>query len=176
MRRGQVNIVQWPLYAQLMDEFTEATGCKVTLKDAGTSDDMITFMGTGEYDGIVASGRPFGMTTGEVAPITEDLIPNYADIQEGLKGRRTTASTAWRTASRTGAGNPLAWRTDEVTTAPDSWSVFWETDGDNTGKISVYDDSIFIADAALWPRRRSPTSRSRTCTSSTRSSSTPRST
>ena len=54
---GQVNIVQWPLYAQLMDEFTEATGCKVTLKDAGTSDDMITFMGTGEYDGIVASKR-----------------------------------------------------------------------------------------------------------------------
>ncbi len=44
---GEVNIVQWPLYAQLVKEFTAATGCKVTLKDAGTSDDMISFMSTG---------------------------------------------------------------------------------------------------------------------------------
>ena len=86
---GEVNIVQWPLYAQLVKEFTAATGCTVTLKDAGTSDDMITFMGTGEYDGIVASGNATVrlMTTGEVAPINEDLIPNYADIHEGLKGQ-----------------------------------------------------------------------------------------
>ncbi len=74
---GQVNIVQWPLYAQLVDEFTEATGCKVTLKDANTSDDMITFMGTGEYDGIVASGNATVrlMTTGEVAPIERGPHP-----------------------------------------------------------------------------------------------------
>ena len=31
---GEVNIVQWPLYAQLVDEFTAATGCTVTVKDA----------------------------------------------------------------------------------------------------------------------------------------------
>ena len=156
---GQVNIVQWPLYAQLMDEFTEATGCKVTLKDAGTSDDMITFMGTGEYDGIVASGNATVrlMTTGEVAPINEDLIPNYADIQEGLKGQVHNSIDGVSYGVPHGRGyNTLAWRTDEVTTAPDSWSVFWETASDNAGKLSVYDDSIFIADAAMWLMETQP--------------------
>ena len=102
---GEVNIVQWPLYAQLVDEFTAATGCKVTLKDAGTSDDMITFMGTGEYDGIVASGNATIrlMTTGEVAPINEELIPNYADIQEGLKGQVHNSLDGVRWACRTAA-------------------------------------------------------------------------
>ena len=33
---GEVNIVQWPQYATLVDEFTAATGCTVNTKDAGT--------------------------------------------------------------------------------------------------------------------------------------------
>jgi putative spermidine/putrescine transport system substrate-binding protein len=154
-----VNIVQWPLYAQLVKEFTAATGCNVTLKDAGTSDDMITFMGTGEYDGIVASGNATVrlMTTGEVAPINEELIPNYADIQEGLKGQVHNSIDGVSYGVPHGRGyNPLAWRTDEVTTAPTSWNVFWENASDNAGKLSVYDDSIFIADAALWLKETQP--------------------
>jgi putative spermidine/putrescine transport system substrate-binding protein len=156
---GQVNIVQWPLYAQLMDEFTAATGCKVTLKDAGTSDEMISFMGTGEYDGIVASGNATVrlMETGEVASIDEELIPNYADIQEGLKGQVHNSIDGVAYGVPHGRGyNPLAWRTDEVTTAPNSWSVFWENAADYKGKLSVYDDSIFIADAALWLMSNQP--------------------
>ena len=156
---GQVNIVQWPLYAQLVKEFTAATGCQVTLKDAGTSDDMITFMGTGEYDGVVASGNATVrlMTTGEVAPIDEELIPNYADIQEGLKGQVHNSIDGVAYGVPHGRGyNPLAWRTDEVTTAPTSWNVFWENASDYSGKISVYDDSIFIADAALWLKATQP--------------------
>jgi putative spermidine/putrescine transport system substrate-binding protein len=114
---------------------------------------MITFMGTGEYDGIVASGNATIrlMATGEVAPINEELIPNYADIHEPLTGQVHNSLDGVAMGVPHGRGyNPLAWRTDEVTTAPDSWSVFWETASDYTGKISVYDDSIFIADAALW--------------------------
>ncbi len=45
---GQVNIVQWPLYAQLVDEFTAATGCKVTLKDGDT---------LGRHDHLHGDGR-----------------------------------------------------------------------------------------------------------------------
>ena len=156
---GQVNLVQWPLYAQLVDEFTAETGCKVSLKDAGTSDDMITFMGTGEYDGIVASGNATIrlMTTGEVAPINGDLIPNYADIQDALKGRIHNSLNDQAMGVPHGRGyNPLAWRTDEVSPAPDSWGAIWENASDYAGKISIYDDSIFIADAALWLKATQP--------------------
>jgi putative spermidine/putrescine transport system substrate-binding protein len=156
---GQVNIVQWPLYAQLVKEFTAASGCAVTLKDAGTSDDMITFMGTGEYDGIVASGNATIrlMTTGEVAPIDEELIPNYADIHEPLTGQIHNSLDGVAMGVPHGRGyNPLAWRTDVVTTAPTSWSAIWDQPNDYAGKISIYDDSIFIADAALYLKATQP--------------------
>ena len=51
---GEVNVVQWAGYAQLVDEFTAATGCKVNTKDGGSSDDMISLIQTGEYDGVSA--------------------------------------------------------------------------------------------------------------------------
>ena len=54
------------------------------------------------------------------------------------------------TASRTAvAPNLLVWNTEEVTEAPTSWDVIWEQGADYAGDISIYDSSIFIADAAL---------------------------
>src|SRR5687767_10873933 len=86
---GQVNIVQWAGYAQLTKEFTEATGCTVNTKDGGSSDDMISLIQTGAYDGGSFSGNATVrmMATGDVAPVDTDLIPNYADISEGIKGK-----------------------------------------------------------------------------------------
>ena len=49
------NVVQWAGYAQLTEEFKAATGCTVNTKDGGSSDDMISLIQTGEYDG---SRRP----------------------------------------------------------------------------------------------------------------------
>jgi putative spermidine/putrescine transport system substrate-binding protein len=43
----------------------------------------------------------------------------------------------------------LAYNTDAVTTAPTSWDPIWEGGSAYDGKISIYDSSIFIADAAL---------------------------
>src|SRR3970040_2189819 len=84
---GEVNLVQWPGYATLVDEFTAATGCKVNTKDGATSDDMISLIQTGAYDGVSASGNASVRlsTTGDVAPLNRDFIPNYEDVQEGIK-------------------------------------------------------------------------------------------
>ena len=89
-----------------VDEFTAATGCKVNTKDAGTGDDMISLIQSGEYDGVSASGHTSVrlMAAGDVAPVNADLLPNYADIS----GRHQApvvqlASTASRTARRTAA-------------------------------------------------------------------------
>src|SRR3990172_385543 len=41
------------------------------------------------------------------------------------------------------------YNTETVQPAPTSWDPIWEGGADHAGKISIYDSSIFIADAAL---------------------------
>ena len=54
--------------------------------------------------------------------------------------------------------NYLMFRTDDVPEDTNSWGVIWEDDqlAKYKGKISIYDDSIFIADAALWLKATQP--------------------
>jgi putative spermidine/putrescine transport system substrate-binding protein len=156
---GEVNLVQWPAYATLVDEFTAATGCKVNTKDGTTSDDMISLIQTGAYDGVSASGNASIrlMTTGDVTPIDTDLIPNFADVQEGIKDQEYNSLDGQPYGVPHGRGpNLLVFRTDEVSPAPDSWSVIWDQASENKGKISIYDDSIFIADAAVYLKATQP--------------------
>ncbi len=156
---GEVNVVQWPGYAQLVDEFKEATGCTVNTKDGTTSDDMISLLQTGAYDGVSASGNASIrlMTTGEVAPIDTDLVPNYADIIEGIKDQEYNSLDGQAYGVPHGRGpNLLTYRTDEVTPAPTSWAVVWDNPNPYKGKISIYDDSIFIADAAVYLKATQP--------------------
>ena len=152
---GEVNVVQWAGYAQLVDEFTARTGCTVNTKDGGSSDDMISLIQTGAYDGVSASGNASVrlMTTGDVAPINPDFVPNYADVQEGIKNQDYNSRDDQPYGVPHGRGpNYLMFRTDEVPEDTDSWAVIWDDAelAKYTGKISIYDDSIFIADAALW--------------------------
>jgi putative spermidine/putrescine transport system substrate-binding protein len=151
---GEVNLVQWSGYAQLVDEFEAATGCTVNTKDGGSSDDMISLIQSGEYDGVSASGNASVrmMATGDVAPIDPDLIPNYADVQDGIKDQDYNSLDGQPYGVPHGRGpNYLMFRTDDVPEDTDSWNVIWDDDqlAKYKGKISIYDDSIFIADAAL---------------------------
>jgi putative spermidine/putrescine transport system substrate-binding protein len=160
-QEGEVNVVQWAGYAQLTDEFKAATGCTVNTKDGGSSDDMINLIQTGEYDGVSASGNASVrlMTTGDVAPINAELVPNYADVQEGIKGKDYNSLDGQPYGVPHGRGpNYLMFRTDEVPEGTDSWSVIWEEEelAKYGGKISVYDDSIFIADAAVYLKATQP--------------------
>jgi putative spermidine/putrescine transport system substrate-binding protein len=152
---GEVNIVQWAGYAQLIDEFTAKTGCKVNTKDGASSDDMISLIQTGAYDGVSASGNASVrlMTTGDVAPVNTDFIPNYADVQEGIKDQNYNSLDGQPYGVPHGRGpNYLMFRNDVVPAETDSWNVIWDDAQLDTykGKISIYDDSIFIADAAVY--------------------------
>ncbi len=158
---GEVNLVQWENYAQLTDEFTAATGCTVNTKNGGSSDEMISLIQTGEYDGVSASGNASVrlMTTGDLAPINTELIGNYADVQEGIKNQDYNSLDGQAYGVPHGRGpNYLMFRTDEVPEDTESWGVIWEDDqlAKYKGKISIYDDSIFIADAALWLKATQP--------------------
>ncbi|HWA55146.1 MAG TPA: hypothetical protein VG816_13340, partial [Solirubrobacterales bacterium] len=56
---GQVNLISWAGYVEpeWVKPFEKKTGCKVNNKTAGTSDEMVSLMRTGEYDGVSASGN-----------------------------------------------------------------------------------------------------------------------
>ena len=140
---GEVNLVHWPGYAVLSDEFTAATGCTVNTKDGAGSEDMISLMKTGAYDGVSASGNasvPM-MIGGDVAPVDTDLVPNYADVQEGLKDQVYNSLDGQAYGVPHGRGpNYLMFNTEEVPEDTDSWSVVWE-DAElekYKGKISIY--------------------------------------
>ena len=158
---GEVNLVIWPGYAVLSDEFTAATGCTVNTKDGAGSEDMISLMKTGAYDGVSASGNasvPM-MIGGDVAPVDTDLIPNYADVQEGLKDQTYNSLDGQAYGVPHGRGpNYLMFNTEEVPEDTDSWSVVWE-DAElekYKGKISIYGLSDFIADAAVYLKATQP--------------------
>jgi putative spermidine/putrescine transport system substrate-binding protein len=158
---GEVNLVIWPGYAVLTDEFTSATGCTVNTKDGASSDDMISLMQTGSYDGGSFSGNATVrmMATGDVAPVDTELIPNFADVQEGIKNQDYNSLEGQAYGVPHGRGpNYLMFRTDQVPETTDSWAVIWDDAelAKYKGKVSIYDDSIFIADAALWLKATQP--------------------
>ena len=62
---GQLDIVAWPGYIERGESdkaydwvtgFEKETGCKVNVKTAGTSDEMVSLMTQGGYDLVTASG------------------------------------------------------------------------------------------------------------------------
>ena len=158
---GEVNLVQWAGYADpaWAGPFTKETGCKVNTKDGASSDDMIDLISTGQYDGVSASGNASVrlMERGDVAPIDTELTPNYADVQEGIKNQSYNSRDDKAYGVPHGRGpNLLVFRTDVVPESTDSWSVIWDKAGPYKGKLSIYDDSIFIADAAVYLKATRP--------------------
>jgi putative spermidine/putrescine transport system substrate-binding protein len=165
---GQVNIVAWAGYVEngsndpkvdWVTGFEKQTGCKVNVKVAGTSDEMVTLMKTGEYDTVSASGDAslrliYG---GDVAPVNTDLVANYKDVFDGLKNKpwNSVDGVAYGIPHGRGA-NLLMYRTDVVKPAPTSWGVVFDPASPYRGKVTAYDSPIYIADAALYLMKHQP--------------------
>ena len=135
-----------------VSSFEDATGCQVNVTLGNTSDEMFTLMQTGNYDLVSASGDASNrlISAGSVAPINLNLIPNYADVFEGLKGKPHNPVNGVPYGVPHGRGaNLLMYNTDTVTPAPDSWSAVFDTASPYAGKIMAYDSPIYIADAAV---------------------------
>jgi putative spermidine/putrescine transport system substrate-binding protein len=163
---GALEIVAWAGYVEdgsndpavdWVSAFEEATGCQVNVTLGNTSDEMFTLMQTGNYDLVSASGDASNrlIASGTVQPINLNLIPNYADVFEGLKNQphNSVDGVAYGVPHGRGA-NLLMYNTEQVSPAPDSWSIVWETDGPWAeqvgGKVTAYDSPIYIADAAVY--------------------------
>jgi len=127
--------------------------CKVNAKEAGTSNAMKSLMDTGNYDGVSASGNLSGrlVADGEAAPVNVDLVPNYKDIFPALKDQpyNTFGGVHYGIPHGRGA-NLLVWRSDIIPGDQTSWSLVFDPNSPAKGKVSVYDDPIYIADAANY--------------------------
>ena len=142
-----------------MTAFEKETGCQVNVKIGNTSDEMVTLMRSGQYDGVSASGDATLrlIAGGDVAPVNTDLIPNYADVFEALKDQpwNTVDGQPYGVPHGRGA-NLLMWRTDKVKPAPDSWGAVFDENSPYKGKVTAYDNPIYIADAALYLKATQP--------------------
>src|SRR5687767_4150930 len=159
---GEVNLIAWAGYVEdgstdpkvdWVSDFEKDTGCQVNVKLGNTSDEMVTLMRTGQYDGVSASGDASLrlVAAGDVAPVNLELIENYEGVFEGLKEQphNTVDDVPYGVPHGRGA-NLLQYRTDVVKPAPDSWSVVWEGGDAYKGKVTAYDSPIYIADAAVY--------------------------
>ena len=141
-----------------VNPFTKATGCKVNAKTAGTSDEMVSLMKTGGYDGVSASGDAslrliYG---GQVAPVNTALVSNYTTISSFLKNQ------TWNSVNGVMYGIPHGWGANVLAynpakvKKPTSWSVVFEANSPYKGKITAYDSPIYIADAAMYLMKKNP--------------------
>lgn len=170
---GEVAIVAWAGYIERGDSdpaydwvtgFEKQTGCKVTVKVAATSDEMVSLMNQGGYDLVTASGDASNrlIVGGTVQPVNISLIPSYKNVDERLQ------NAPWHTVNGVHYGTPYQWgpnvlmyNTNVFPTAPTSWSVVFEEqnlpDGKtNKGRVQAYDGAIYIADAALYLKAHNP--------------------
>ena len=158
---GAVNLIAWAGYVEngttdpavdWVTGFETETGCKVNVKNANSSDEMVELMQSGEYDAVSASGDATLrlIAGGDVAPVNTDLIPNYADVFADLKDKpwNSVDGVAYGVPHGRGA-NVMVYNT-EAGPAPDSITAMFSADSPYAGKISVYDSPIYIADAALY--------------------------
>jgi putative spermidine/putrescine transport system substrate-binding protein len=170
---GEVDIVAWAGYIESgatdkaydwVTDFEKATSCKVNVKTAGTSDEMVALMNEGGFDLVTASGdASLRLIAGKrVQPINTKLIPSWKTVDKRLQ------DAPWHTVDGVHYGVPyqwganvLAYNTNVFKEAPKSWAVVFEEqnlpDGkSNKGRVQAFDGPIYIADAALYLMAKKP--------------------
>lgn len=158
---GALNLVVWEGYAedQWVKPFEEETGCKVSKKYAGSSDEMVALFrqGGGQYDLVSASGdATLRLIAGKaVQPLNTALIPDFGDFIPSLKTPpHNTVDGVTYGVSYLWGPNLLMWDTQALPKAPTSWSVLY--DKAFAGKVTVPDNPMQIADAALYLKATKP--------------------
>jgi|SRR5215211_3435371 len=159
---GQLNLVAWEGYTEKdwVDPFEKQTGCQVRAKYAGSSDEMVTLMrqgGGSQYDMVSASGDASLrlIRGGDVQAVNVKLVPDWKNFIPQLKspphntvdGKHYGISLQW-------GPNVLLYNTDEVSPAPKSWADIYSSRFE--GKVTVPDNPIQIADAALYLSKKDP--------------------
>ena len=165
---GRLRLVAFPGYVEAgradrdvdwVTPFERRTGCRVVADYAETSEQMVEMLRTGRYDGASVTGDATLrlIAGGDVAPLNTDLLTNYGDVFEGLKNlpHNSLGDRMYGVPQGRGA-NVLMWNEGAVDPPPDSWSVVFDQDSPQRGKVLAYQSPIYIADAALYLKATRP--------------------
>jgi len=170
---GAVSIIAWAGYIERGEAdknydwvtgFEKASGCKVQVKTAATSDEMVALMNEGGFDLVTASGDASNrlIRGGRVQEVNLSLIPSWKNVDPRLQ------NAPWHTVGGKHYGVPYQWgsnvlmyNTRVFKTPPKSWSVIFVQqrlpDGkSNKGRVEAYDGPIYVADAALYLKYHKP--------------------
>jgi len=171
---GAVSIVAWAGYVERGETdkaydwvtgFERDTGCKVSVKIAATSDEMVALMNEGGFDLVTASGDASLrlVSGGKVQEVNTALVPSWSTVDPRLQ------SAPWHTVGGKHYGVPYQWGSNLLayntkvfgSKPPTSWSVVFEEttlpDGkSNKGRVQAFDGPIYLADAALYLMAHKP--------------------
>jgi len=111
---GELNVVAWAGYLERgetveafdwVTAYEDNTGCKVNIKTAGTSDEMVALMNEGGFDIVTASGDASLrlIAGGTVQEINTSLIPSWNTIDSRLQ------NAEWHTVDGKHYGTPYMW-------------------------------------------------------------------
>jgi putative spermidine/putrescine transport system substrate-binding protein len=145
-------------------DFEGKTGCKVRIKTANTSDEMVALMNEGGFDLVTASGdASLRLIAGKrVQEVNVGLVPSWKTVDPRLQ------KAPWHTVDGKHYGVPYQWgsnvlmyNTKVFPDAPKSWDVVFTEmnlpDGkSNKGRVQAFDGPIYIADAALYLKAHKP--------------------
>ena len=139
--------------------FEKQTGCKVKAKYAGSSDEMVNLMrsgGGGQYDMVSASGDAslrliYG---GDIAETNVKLVPAWKDFQTAFKSPPTNTVKGKHYGISLQFGPNILLYNTKKEKKPTSWCAIYNPK--NKGKITIPDNPIQIADAALYLSKTQP--------------------
>jgi putative spermidine/putrescine transport system substrate-binding protein len=159
---GQLNLIAWAGYLNpiWVKPFEQQTGCQVNGKIANTSDEMVALMkngGGGQYDMVSSSGDADLriLYAGDAHPVNINLIPSWKDFFPAFKSPPfNTINGVHYGVSLQWGPNVLMYNTKDFPTAPTSWSVIYSPK--YKGQVTVPDNPIQIADAALYLMKHKP--------------------
>jgi len=159
---GQLNLIAWEGYLNpiWVKPFEQQTGCQVNAKYAGSSDEMVSLMkngGGGQYDMVSSSGDADLriLYAGDAHPVNINLIPSWKDFFPAFKSPPfNTINGVHYGVSLQWGPNVLMYNTKDFPTAPPSWSVIYNPK--YKGQVTVPDNPIQIADAALYLEKHKP--------------------
>jgi putative spermidine/putrescine transport system substrate-binding protein len=158
---GKLTLLAWEGYAQRewVAPFEQQTGCDLHVKYAASSEEMLDVMRSraGDYD-LVSAGGDAALRLIEahdVQPVNVGLIPGWKSFVKPLQAppHNTVRGVHYGISIEWGP-NALLYDTTRVKPAPTSWSAIY--DQRYKGKITVPDNPIQIADAALYLSKTRP--------------------
>jgi len=162
---GTLKMIAWDGYLdpKWVTPFEKQSGCKIQGKIGTTSNEMFRLMSTAggsQYDMVSASGDASLrlIYAGLVQPVDVSKVPEWKQFWGPFKSppNNTVKGKHYGISLQFGP-NTLLYRTDKVKPAPTSWSIIYSSK--YKGRITIPDNSIQIADAALYLMKTQPSLR-----------------